>query len=165
MKDVRVGDAERGHVVELLGRAVAQGYLSLEEYEQRLVAATSARRISELHGQLSDLPAQFEWNPSVAPAAAQALAPTFGVAPHGAQPTESEARVVAGAALALGIASIPLSLCGVGAFFGIAALVLGLRSRRGGTLQSYGIVGATLGVAGLLMSLGFVSLWLFGVAG
>lgn len=56
--DLRVGDADRQHVAELLGDAAAAGYLHLEEFDQRLAAVWSATTSKELSAAQSDLPVQ-----------------------------------------------------------------------------------------------------------
>jgi hypothetical protein len=53
----RVGNAERERTGSDLGRALALGYLSMEEYELRLDAALRARTVADLHELLADLPA------------------------------------------------------------------------------------------------------------
>jgi hypothetical protein len=54
--DVRVGDPEREQVIARLGQAVAQGYLSLPDYETRLDQAFEAQTAGTLGETLSDLP-------------------------------------------------------------------------------------------------------------
>jgi len=53
----RIGDQERDGVTAALGRHVAAGRLTLEEYEQRLDSVYAARTPSELAPVLRDLPA------------------------------------------------------------------------------------------------------------
>lgn len=55
-EDLRVGDAEREHVVELLTRAQAEGRLDLFEYDERLRAGWGARTSGELARVTADLP-------------------------------------------------------------------------------------------------------------
>jgi hypothetical protein len=54
MADERVGTAQRTEVLELLNRALEEGYLSLDEYEQRMRATSNAETMSQLHTQLRD---------------------------------------------------------------------------------------------------------------
>ncbi len=54
----RVGAAERDRAVELLGDAFGAGYLTKEEFDERLDVATRARHRSELDALLADLPAK-----------------------------------------------------------------------------------------------------------
>ncbi|MBY6349480.1 DUF1707 SHOCT-like domain-containing protein [Rhodococcoides corynebacterioides] len=55
-RDLRVSDAERNHVGELLQRAVGQGMLSLGEYTERMDTALAAKTRGELNAVLVDLP-------------------------------------------------------------------------------------------------------------
>lgn len=52
----RAGAADRDHAVELLGDAYGAGYLTKEEFDERLDLATRARHHAELDGLLADLP-------------------------------------------------------------------------------------------------------------
>ncbi|MFY1633833.1 DUF1707 SHOCT-like domain-containing protein [Solwaraspora sp. WMMB335] len=53
---LRVSDAEREQVVELLGQATAEGRLTLDEYAERATDAHSARTRGELARLTADLP-------------------------------------------------------------------------------------------------------------
>lgn len=55
-RDLRVSDAERAHVVEVLQKAIGQGMLSLDEFTERTDAALAARTRGELNSVLVDLP-------------------------------------------------------------------------------------------------------------
>lgn len=55
-RELRVSDAEREHVGELLQRAVGQGRLTVAEFTDRLDAAMAARTRGELNAVLVDLP-------------------------------------------------------------------------------------------------------------
>lgn len=55
---VRVGDPEREHVATHLGRAFAQGYLSMDEYETRLARAFEAQTAGVLDLLIGDLPVE-----------------------------------------------------------------------------------------------------------
>ncbi|HEX2301364.1 MAG TPA: DUF1707 domain-containing protein [Pseudonocardiaceae bacterium] len=55
-RELRVSDAEREHVGELLQRAVGQGRLTVDEFSQRMDAAMAARTRGELNAVLVDLP-------------------------------------------------------------------------------------------------------------
>jgi len=57
MDEQRIGDRERDRATAALGRHVAEGRLTLEEYEQRLDSVYAARTPSELTPVLRDLPA------------------------------------------------------------------------------------------------------------
>jgi hypothetical protein len=70
--ELRVGDRERRAVDERLLAAVADGVLTLHEYDERSAALWQARTRSELGGLVADLPQE------PAPVAAHAPAPTGG---------------------------------------------------------------------------------------
>ncbi|MFB9235383.1 DUF1707 domain-containing protein [Plantactinospora siamensis] len=53
---LRVSDAEREQIVELLGQAAAEGRLTLDEYAERAATAHSARTRGELAKLTDDLP-------------------------------------------------------------------------------------------------------------
>jgi hypothetical protein len=53
---VRAGDRERAATADQLGQALAQGYLDMTEYEQRVAAAFAAHSSLELRQLLADLP-------------------------------------------------------------------------------------------------------------
>ena len=52
----RAGDGDRQRTARRLGQAFAQGYLEIEEYEERVKAAFQTRATGELHHLLDDLP-------------------------------------------------------------------------------------------------------------
>jgi hypothetical protein len=54
---LRVGDAERGQVIDQLADHHAAGRLSLEEFEDRMAAAWTARTGADLAALVRDLPA------------------------------------------------------------------------------------------------------------
>nr|WP_090276169.1 DUF1707 domain-containing protein [Mycolicibacterium komanii]CRL69358.1 hypothetical protein CPGR_01516 [Mycolicibacterium komanii] len=53
---VRAGDPDREKTADVLGLALAQGYLAMPEYEARLQSAFAATTRPELHGLTADLP-------------------------------------------------------------------------------------------------------------
>lgn len=53
---VRTSDAERTEAVTRLGRALGQGRLSVEEFDQRVAAAYAATTRGELADLIRDLP-------------------------------------------------------------------------------------------------------------
>jgi hypothetical protein len=136
MPDVRVGNAQRTEVIDLLSRALDAGGLPLDEYDRRVAAVGTATYASQLTAQLSGLPAGFAWSPHPFPPP---------VAPH---PVTSYGRT----ALILGIVSLPLSMCLVGWIFGILAVVY---SRRG-PARGFGaaLIGRVFGIVGILLSVG-----------
>jgi hypothetical protein len=147
--DERVGNAQRSHVLDLLSRALEGGYLTLDEYEQRMTTVSSAKLASELRTQLRDLPAQFQWDPRQQPPP-----------PPQAQraPDDSNVRAFAVTALSLGIASIPLSVCLVGWLFGLAAIFFSIPGGRGASGWSKAIIGRILGFIGIILSIGVIVL-------
>lgn len=52
----RAGDRDRERTATRLGQAFAQGYLELDEYEQRVQAAFGTHTTEELHRLVADLP-------------------------------------------------------------------------------------------------------------
>lgn len=54
--EIRVGDVERERAARRLSQAVGQGYLTLDEYEQRVAAVFSAETAGALRDVLADLP-------------------------------------------------------------------------------------------------------------
>lgn len=56
MSDIRAGDRERERTATDLGRALAQGYLPMAEYEDRLGRAFAADSAGELDALVADLP-------------------------------------------------------------------------------------------------------------
>ena len=80
-RDLRVSDAEREHVGQLLQRAVGQGMLSLGEFTERMDTALASKTRGELNSVLVDLPGMQlaeEQRPSPKPFAA----PTPQPSPH-----------------------------------------------------------------------------------
>jgi hypothetical protein len=55
-RDLRVSDAEREHVVDLLRKAIGRGMLDLDEFTQRTDIALAAVTRGELNAVLADLP-------------------------------------------------------------------------------------------------------------
>lgn len=71
MRNLRVSDHEREHVVELLKKAIGRGMLDLDEFTERTDVALAARTRGDLNAVLVDLPGL------VHPEAAPAFAPTM----------------------------------------------------------------------------------------
>ncbi len=63
----RVGDAERGRTVDLLKEAHAAGYLTLDEVDERLTLALTARSDRDLARLAADLPPDWRARHEVAP--------------------------------------------------------------------------------------------------
>jgi hypothetical protein len=55
-RDLRVGDADRERVIEMLHRAVGEGMITLDEFSTRMDAALAARTRGELSEVVADLP-------------------------------------------------------------------------------------------------------------
>lgn len=53
---VRAGDRDRERTAALLGQALAQGYLAMDEYEYRLQTAFAANTTADLRAVTADLP-------------------------------------------------------------------------------------------------------------
>ena len=62
--DVRIGDAERHTVAEILRQAAGEGRLTLEELDERLEAAYGATTAGELVPLTADLPAPYSATPA-----------------------------------------------------------------------------------------------------
>lgn len=75
--EMRASDAERERIAELLREAVAEGRLEMDEFEQRLETAYTARTHGELEPLVQDLPAP---GTAVAPVGSSAPAPLRGSA-------------------------------------------------------------------------------------
>jgi hypothetical protein len=58
-RDIRVSDAEREHVVEVLKKAIGRGMLDLDEFTERTDRALASRTRGELNAVLADLPGLF----------------------------------------------------------------------------------------------------------
>jgi hypothetical protein len=146
----RVGNTQRNEVVNLLSRALEEGYLDLSEYDQRITAANAAKTADQLVAQTEDLPDQLRWHPHRA----------AGPASAAATPRSAHAATIT--ALVLAVASLPTAICfGMGGLFAIAAMILsrpGLRSDRDHNLA---LVALVLGCLGLLLSIGMLLLFIF----
>ncbi len=73
--DLRVGTPERERAIELLNGSFANGYLEIDEFEERSTEVLSARTRGELRASLRQLPAQPQLFPdevTAAPVAARA---------------------------------------------------------------------------------------------
>ncbi|MFC4005281.1 DUF1707 domain-containing protein [Prauserella oleivorans] len=68
MRNLRVSDAEREHVVELLQKAIGRGMLDLDEFTERTDQALAARTRGELNAVLVDLPGLVHTDAIAAPA-------------------------------------------------------------------------------------------------
>lgn len=96
MSDIRAGDRERERTATDLGQALAQGYLSMAEYEDRLGRAFAAHSAGELDALIADLPVARLRDNDPRRRAAQIAAARLSVRIH-------IAAYLAGALLMLGI--------------------------------------------------------------
>lgn len=100
-RDLRVSDAEKEHVGQLLQRAVGQGMLSLGEFTERMDTALAAKTRGELNSVLADLPgmqiAEQHRPPTrqPSPPAAQSYAP-HGYTAHSHSPVVNTSDIVRG---------------------------------------------------------------------
>jgi hypothetical protein len=76
LPDLRIGDVERNAVVERLHAALAEGRLTLEEFDERSAAAYAARTAGDLEPLTSDLPTPT--GPAAAPAEPARFAASLG---------------------------------------------------------------------------------------
>lgn len=155
MEDERVGNQQRTQVLDLLSSALEQGYLTLQEYEERMAVATDAKMVSDLQRQTADLPSQFRWDPRAKPQQTGAARPNRPA-------TDDNVRTFAITSLVLGIVSIPLSLCLVGGLFGITAIFFSIPASKGASGWSKALVGRALGIIGTVLSVGVAVLALIG---
>lgn len=145
----RVGNAQRTVVLELLSRAVGEGYLDLDEYEARVVKVTAGKTVAALYAVAADLPPHLRWDPMQ------------GVPRRREDRERESAAAAAVTALALGAVSVPVSLCvGVGAVPGIIALFFAARGMRDEASRTKALTGLVLAIVGTAMSLGMVLLTL-----
>jgi hypothetical protein len=146
--DARIGHGERTEVIFLLGRALDEGLIPVEEHDARIAEVGSAIHASQLRHELADLPEAYAWGP--------AELPDFGEdAPFAAPAPSSAGRT----ALTLGLLSVPLAFCVVGGLVGAAAVVMSFRAPRPGPgkrRSGAALAGRVLGVVGVLLAAGVV---------
>lgn len=63
-RELRVSDAERAHVVDVLQKAIGHGLLSLDEFTERTDTALAAKTRAELNAVLVDLPGVTHQDPN-----------------------------------------------------------------------------------------------------
>ncbi|NUT47792.1 MAG: DUF1707 domain-containing protein [Saccharothrix sp.] len=56
-RDIRIGDAEREHALELLGTHLGEGRLSVDEFGERSARVATAKTRGDLYALFADLPA------------------------------------------------------------------------------------------------------------
>jgi hypothetical protein len=110
-RNLRVSDAEREHVIELLQRATGTGLLDLDEFTQRVDTALAARTRAELNVVLLDLPGLTHPDrpthvPLPRPAARRTAPPAAGGPPAG----DHEVRSMLSSASRRGAWDVPAHL-------------------------------------------------------
>ena len=105
---LRIGTSERESAVKILSDHMAEGRLSLEEYEERMTAALEAKTRGELRELFTDLPAPYP--PFMVPPTAPPST-TFPAAPPSTHLVPSEKNRVAA-----GVLQIVLPF-GIGRFY------------------------------------------------
>ncbi|AKE40136.1 Hypothetical protein NG00_01970 [Corynebacterium camporealensis] len=65
--EIRLSDQERGTAMDALGRAFAEGRLTMDEYDERCRQVTAATKRSELAQLFDDLPADLQHSPADGP--------------------------------------------------------------------------------------------------
>ncbi|MEU5213792.1 DUF1707 domain-containing protein [Streptomyces sp. NPDC020742] len=88
LPDLRASDTDRERVAEILRDALAEGRLAMEEFDERLEAAYTARTYRELEPLTADLPAAASGAPAAAP---------VSLRKDGAPATAWSERIVTGA--------------------------------------------------------------------
>jgi hypothetical protein len=136
MRDVRVDNGHRTEVIGVLSRALDDGRLAVEDHDGRVVAVSTATYVSELLTQVHDLPEDYQWQPHA----------------DATPPRATTART----ALILGIASVPLAFCGVGAVLGIVAIVLSFRATDHRPGFGPVLLARVFGSTGIVLSAGMV---------
>ncbi|GIM92285.1 DUF1707 SHOCT-like domain-containing protein [Paractinoplanes toevensis] len=136
VRDHRVGPAERTQVLGLLGNAFEAGVLPVGDYDARVTAVGTATHASQLRLQISDLPPAYAWGelPPLPPEA-----------------TPASGRI----ALVLGIASVPMSVCGIGFLLGLLAVIAsrGGGPEPGGPRVTPALIGRIFGFIGIALSI------------
>jgi len=84
-RDLRVGDAEREAAIEKLGEHLSNGYIDLDEYNERSGNATTARTGEDLDQLFADLPGPHQRS-------ARQSSPTPGPSPGNAPPPPETAH-------------------------------------------------------------------------
>ncbi|WP_174188674.1 DUF1707 SHOCT-like domain-containing protein [Nocardia barduliensis] len=94
-RELRVSDAEREHVGQLLQRAVGLGMLSLGEFTERMDTALAAKTRGELNAVLIDLPGvRLVGQPAAPRSAFVNSSPAFAARAHPAPVSNSAGNVI-----------------------------------------------------------------------
>ncbi|MDQ2587165.1 DUF1707 SHOCT-like domain-containing protein [Saccharothrix yanglingensis] len=81
-RDIRIGDAEREHALELLGEHLGQGRLTVDEFGERSARVATARTRGDLLELFADLPDPRPRFRQVAPAEPPARRSSFALEPR-----------------------------------------------------------------------------------
>lgn len=92
---IRVGDAEREAAIGALGERLSTGHLDMNEYTERVDAASRARTAADLDVLFADLPATHQNQPSTVPGGSQPPPAPYGYDRFG-RPYSDKMKVVAG---------------------------------------------------------------------
>jgi hypothetical protein len=149
--DERIGNAHRAAVLEVMGRALAEGYVDLGEYETRMAAVTEAKTLRVLLAQVADLPPRLRWNPS-------------WPMPRSQEDIDRDvARKNALTALILGAVSMPASLfLGAGLALGPIAIIMARKGLPYPEFRTQAVAGTVFGLLGVLAS---ICVWLIIIFG
>jgi Domain of unknown function (DUF1707) len=149
--DERIGNAHRAAVLEVIGRALAEGYVDLGEYETRMAAVTEAKTLRVLLAQVADLPPHLRWNPS------------WGFPRSQEDLAREAARKSALTALILGAVSLPASLfLGAGLVLGPIAITMARKGLTEPDCRTQALAGTVFGLLGVLASIGVWLIIIFG---
>ena len=132
-------------MLDLLSRALGEGYLALDEYDHRSGRVGAAKLMSELTAQVEDLPAAFRWDPAAPPTLPPPPVPVRA-------PAESSDRFVARAALVAGIVSVPLGLIVIGVVAAVVAVALSFSVRPASPHRGIAVVGRVCGCVGAALA-------------
>jgi hypothetical protein len=143
---IRISDADRSEVIELLQRATAEGRLDLDELDDRVTSALAARTWSDLDPLIDDLPV---------------VVPPEPEEEDDDQPRTSSAAVHAGSVVTVAAGALAIAGAFVtpwGALLGIVSAVLGAVLLLGPKELSRGDRAAVLTgmILGLLPSVTFI---------
>ncbi|MFD4295251.1 DUF1707 domain-containing protein [Rhodococcus sp. NPDC058532] len=109
-RDLRVSDAEREYVGQLLQRAVGQGMLSLGEFSERMDTALAARTRGELNAVLYDLPGIRAVGEEPAAAPTAPAAPAYAAAAPQVIPPQNVIRAKMSSVTRKGVWHVPPTL-------------------------------------------------------
>ena len=115
--ELRASDADREHAVERLRRHHADGRLDLDEFEQRMGQAYSAKTVAELDLLMRDLP------PDVTPVPAPVTGPPLSPRPSRARLRQGFSRSLASYLAVMGLLVVIWAVTGAGYFWPIWPMI------------------------------------------